>query len=468
MESYYMWVGALLIIALTLKYLPPYLTTTSKPPLTPDTSQDAEPLLHDTETGGMNGTDTVKLKEFSVFQRWYIVIFLLVMLADWMQGPYVYKLYSSYHIPTQSIAVLFIIGFGTSGVTGAFIGTLADKFGRKKMCILFCIFYAICCLTKHFHEFNVLLIGRFLGGLSTSILFSCFEAWMVTTHHQRGYPPNKLGDTFEKAWSLNSFIAILAGLITSYAVQYYEAHDIIKGGPYEVAAFDCSAVVLMIALLMLNWKWKQENYGDTRVDMKQSLHNALDLFYKDQRVILVGIIQSGFESAMYLFVFMWTLALESVRNENDDSIDHGMIFAVFMESCLVGTTLLRLLPWNTEQMAGVLCFIAAIALVYVPFTTNYEVRLLLFIVFECCVGMYFPTIGGLRGKYVPDNVRATIMNIFRIPLNVIVVVVLWYIDQLGLKNVFILAAVLLLQASLASYVLTKYYKTSARGQTLTH
>eukprot|EP00484_Ammonia_sp_Unknown_P025559 CAMPEP_0197029726 /NCGR_PEP_ID=MMETSP1384-20130603/9116_1 /TAXON_ID=29189 /ORGANISM="Ammonia sp." /LENGTH=481 /DNA_ID=CAMNT_0042458945 /DNA_START=43 /DNA_END=1488 /DNA_ORIENTATION=- len=472
MESYYMWVVALLLIALSLKYLPAYLS-----PPTNDKASDsdaAEPL---TMSGAQRKEedaehDAVKLKEFAHFQKFYIVIFLLVMLADWMQGPYVYKLYASYGIDTREIAILFVIGFGTSGITGAFIGSFADKFGRKFMCSSFCVLYAICCATKHFHDYSILLLGRFLGGISTSILFSCFESWMVTHHHHRGYPANKLGDTFGKAWSLNSFIAILAGIITSYAVSYYEHHEIIAGGPYEIAAFDCSAVTLLVALLMINLKWRQENYGDSKVDLQQSLTNALDLFRSDRCIVLVGVIQSGFEAAMYLFVFMWTMALESTHSANEavdgeDSggskgIDHGMIFAVFMEACLVGTTLTGILTksWSSEKIACWLCLIAGVALLYTPFTNNYEVRLLMFIVFECCVGMYFPTIGSLRGQYVPDNLRATIMNIFRIPLNVIVVAVLWYIDELGLKNVFLLAAALLGVACFASHVLSRY--TSAQ------
>jgi len=281
---------------------------------------------------------------------------------------------------------------------------------------------------------------------------------MVTHHHFKGYPSSKLGDTFEKAWSLNSFIAILAGIITSYAVSYYEKYDIVKNKPYEIAAFDCSAITLIIALFMINYKWKIENYGDTNVDLKHSLINAANLFKENKSILLVGVLQSGFESAMYLFVFMWTMALETTYISDttieDDTIDHGMIFAVFMEACLVGTTISsKLTSMTTEKIAFMLCSIAACALLYIPHTTNYEFRLFSFIIFECCVGIYFPTIGGLRSKYVPDNVRATIMNIFRIPLNIIVVIVLWYIDELGLQKVFYLAAILLVIAAIASYSL---------------
>jgi hypothetical protein len=33
---------------------------------------------------------------FSAFQNSYLIVFLLAMFADWLQGPYVYELYVSY------------------------------------------------------------------------------------------------------------------------------------------------------------------------------------------------------------------------------------------------------------------------------------------------------------------------------------------------------------------------------------
>ena len=47
-----------------------------------------------------------------------------------------------------------------------------------------------------------------------------------------------------------------------------------------------------------------------------------------------------------------------------------------------------------------------------------------FIVFEICVGIFWPALGTLRGKYVPEEIRATVMNCFRVPLNLIVVLIL--------------------------------------------
>lgn len=55
----------------------------------------------------------------------------------------------------------------------------------------------------------------------------------------------------------------------------------------------------------------------------------------DQRIALLGAIQSLFEAAMYTFVFLWTPAL----SPTDQSIPHGFIFSTFMLSCMLGSSL---------------------------------------------------------------------------------------------------------------------------------
>jgi hypothetical protein len=45
------------------------------------------------------------------------------------------------------------------------------------------------------------------------------------------------------------------------------------------------------------------------------------------------------------------------------------------------------------------------------------------------VGMYFPSIGYLKGKVVEDGVRARVYGVLRIPLNIFVVVSLALVKE---------------------------------------
>ena len=56
------------------------------------------------------------------FKHSYLIAYFLAMLSDWLQGPYVYALYAAYGFSKADNGLLFIFGFGSSGLFGTFIG----------------------------------------------------------------------------------------------------------------------------------------------------------------------------------------------------------------------------------------------------------------------------------------------------------------------------------------------------------
>jgi hypothetical protein len=76
--------------------------------------------------------------------------------------------------------------------------------GRKRASLLYVATYSLSCATKHSPSYSVLLVGRLLGGVSTSLLFSVFEAWAVAAHTGRGFDESLLvrwGGGLGGAWS---------------------------------------------------------------------------------------------------------------------------------------------------------------------------------------------------------------------------------------------------------------------------
>ena len=125
-------------------------------------------------------------------RRVYLPAHLLALLADWLQGPYVYRLYQvrrhlllqpgigcvqHYGHSDQQIALLFLSGYLSSLLLGSSTGPAADKYGRRRMGQVFCLVCTVNCLTKLSPSFPVLLAGRILSGVSTSCLHSVFESW---------------------------------------------------------------------------------------------------------------------------------------------------------------------------------------------------------------------------------------------------------------------------------------------------
>ena len=85
-----------------------------------------------------------------------------------------------------------------------------------------------------------------------------------------------------------------------------------------------------------------------------------------------------------------------------------------------------------------------------------------FLVFEVCVGMYFPSIGTLRSRYIPESHRSVIVNIFGIPLNLIVVAVFLSIKQLGVSGALACSTLALAGATLAQGILLMTANNSSK------
>lgn len=68
---------------------------------------------------------------------------------------------------------------------------------------------------------NILLLGRLLGGVSASLLYTVFESWMVAEFgarklDQRG---GSLSDMFGAMTTLNATVAIAAGVLSEWLVR---------------------------------------------------------------------------------------------------------------------------------------------------------------------------------------------------------------------------------------------------------
>ncbi|CAG8459669.1 13211_t:CDS:2 [Rhizophagus irregularis] len=66
-------------------------------------------------------------KDYKNFRLNYLIVYLLVMTGDWLQGPYVYAIYKSYGFDLKQQAILFVTGFLSSGIFGTVVGSAADK-----------------------------------------------------------------------------------------------------------------------------------------------------------------------------------------------------------------------------------------------------------------------------------------------------------------------------------------------------
>jgi MFS transporter, MFS domain-containing protein family, molybdate-anion transporter len=410
-----------------------------------------------------NGTTALvvasKPDSIKSLQLRFLPVFWLLRCSDWLQGPYFYEVYASKvfnGVPAtmRLVSQLFLTGFASTALFGPSVGRAADQYGRKKATLAFCLVYAAGAWSTKSPLLTILLLGRVLSGIGTSLLFSAPESWLVGEAQKSGDDPDGkyLGETFGLAYAGDSIVAIAAGQMAGWTAS-------LKGptGPFEL-----STAFLLVAGLSAALMWRENKAssaspstkqdGDSNSNSKKSsIREAIQVVARDPQIMLVGAVQSLFEAAMYIFVLQWPPAVAKAIGKSYGSAamtPYGTIFSCFMACCLLGSTLfgqLAKMAVKTENFTAVMLSVATIAmsaatwivaksggtLATTATTSSLAALVAAFFVFEACVGMYFPSIGTLRSKYVPDSHRSIIMNLFGIPLNVLVVSVFLSIDKLG-------------------------------------
>lgn len=431
-------------------------------------------------SGGDNSKTEKAVKPAAVraLQRKFLAVFWLLRCADWLQGPYFYEVYASKIIagaPATAtwISRLFLTGFASTAFFGPFIGRLADERGRKLGTLLFCALYSMGAASTTSSILGVLLLGRVFSGIGTSLLFSAPESWLVAEaqNKETGDSEGKyLGETFGLAYAGDSIVAILAGQLAGAAASSQG-----PTGPFQLSLGFLAAGAALTALLWKENKAVASSSDDTSGSEKSSkptIKDAWKVVQSDPHILLVGAVQSLFEAAMYIFVLQWPPAINKAVQAafaSGSKTPYGTVFSCFMASCLVGSTIfgkiVGKIPTETFTAAMLATATASMAGAVVAAKNAALYPLMLsFFIFEACVGMYFPSIGTLRSKYIPDSHRGVILNLFGIPLNVLVVSVFLSIQYLGVTGALTVSSAALGTAACAMLALSRRLKRSDSGE----
>ncbi|KJA17597.1 hypothetical protein HYPSUDRAFT_46222 [Hypholoma sublateritium FD-334 SS-4] len=421
-EQQLLGLGVVCVLALTLDR---YVSNSAE-------QQQSKAHAEDRLEGGKTGSSAL-----ATLTRKYLLVYAIVMAADWLQGPYVYSLYrDQYEFPERLVAVLFVTGFVSAGFAAPLVGVWADQHGRRKLCLVFCITYTLACVCILVPYIPLLLLGRVLGGVSTSILFSAFESWLVSSASSSTLPSGDLSTIMGRATLINGIVATGAGVVSNQLVGWT--------GNFA-APFIASGVLLVFGWVVIRSTWG-ENYGGgggvASGDMFQikRMGQAWSIVRNDPLLMVLGLTQTCFEGSMYLFVFLWVPALQEAALPASLPLPLGYIFSAFMVSMMLGSLFYTALVASHQRrllrgtkgidsalalhakLSSLVCAVSALALATCVASADEHVRFWAFCAFEACVGMYYPVQGTLRGTLISNEHRATLSSLFRVPLNIFVVV----------------------------------------------
>lgn len=412
--------------------------------------------------------------EVRSWQRRFLIVFWLFKMADWLQGPYFYEVYASkiingVAVSSAGVARLFLTGFGSTALFGAIVGGLVDSLGRKRGSLMFALMYAVSALSTRGNTLPLLFAGRVAGGIGTSLLFSAPEAWLVSEHQKNKFDGKFLGQTFGLAYFGDAIVAIMAGQLAGF----------VAAGRGPTAPFELSVLFLAAGAAFVTFFWKENFGGKAQAvatseasgaeeeeastggqDSGKLIGEATSAMFEDKKILLVGAVQALFEGAMYIFVLQWPPALKAALGAGV-AVPFGKIFSCFMVCCMLGSTTFSWLMRQGKAPENIMMGMLLVAAASMTTATTLGIGgslvplIASLFAFEACVGMYFPLIGTLRSKYLPDAYRGVIMNLFGIPLNLIVVGVFLSISKLGLAGAFTCSSSALALAAISQFLLKR-------------
>ncbi|UPX19196.1 uncharacterized protein EKO05_0009465 [Ascochyta rabiei] len=374
--------------------------------------------------------------------KWrFFPIYLLVNAADWLQGPYIYPIYKDEKgLSEETVAFLFLIGFVSAGVSASFAGTFADRYGRRTACLAYCVLYSFSSFTLLADDIRILFVGRVLGGVCGTLLWSVFESWLVAEFNQLMLEDTSvLGGIFSAMTILNSLVAICAGILAEWLVGTAGTAK----APFLASIGCLSAAFVAIA------KFWGENYGASHRDASENAtllqqeeaetvqstmsttKSTLKYILRDTNILVLALASCFFEGSLFLFIFFKFPALKLSHKlaGSKEELPFGLIFAILMCSMMLGSLLYNNITTASTTFPAKRVLIGTLtvasACFFIPGHFRDErITLWCFCVFELCCGVYYPVMASIKGKLIDDSSRASVYTVLRIPLNAFVVLAL--------------------------------------------
>tara|TARA_B110000977_G_scaffold147016_1_gene186347 strand:- start:8131 stop:9780 length:1650 start_codon:yes stop_codon:yes gene_type:complete len=433
---------------------------------------------------------------FQRLRKRYNVVYAFGTFGDWIQGAYLYALYREHGFEMNHIGYIFVLGYFASATLGTYVASLGDSYGHRILVMLYGISYGVACVMMRYANIYAIIVSRVLSGVSYSLLFSSFESWAIVEADRLKIDRKYLVQLFSTATFFNAVSAVIAGVVGNFLISATEGSLETKAGTSSSAisslndaddnrytpAFDVGAVSLFLCAMFARRWWaevwqapvgleaqtNETDNGTGVTDVVASteetskflpgdspdagVRRAARMVLNDQTLFTLGLMNSLYEAALHVFVFVWTPALErryelangtgntyGIGNRNSDDINsavpHGLVFSLFMACKMAGSSLYSLIGDRVPHQRTLrVVFLGSALSFFVPLVIKkdgYKSALFSFCVFEFGLGAYWPAMAVARAELVPNHIRATMTSMFRVPLNMLVIVCLTFAGNAG-------------------------------------
>ena len=381
----------------------------------------------------------------------------------WAKAPYLYTLFMTVHKFSMSeIGILYLVDAVAALIFGPITGQLADKYGRKKFCHLYNISIIINLLLRMQGSRFCAYLAQVITGLGAGLICTTFEAWLVCESNKCFKGFNREAERFRKRLFKNSNVydaatSIITSIICAIIYSFF--------GIY--APFWISIGLSALAFLVIQIFW-EDNYP--LANSKQSSFEQVKEACKELKkvdVLCIGLIEGIAMAVLNIYLFSWTPIL---KQSTPGGMNVGFIYTCMVLTMIVGTKSYEVLIVNCNldyymSITGCL-LIQGILLFITYFHNSFFGRLIYLSLFNGMTGFYNPLNSIVKSNILVEDYRALLMNLFRVPLNIYVIIVLLTLRYMNPFTVAIIAGSLLFIASGIGFYLCIYLANNNSTNTL--
>jgi MFS family permease len=366
----------------------------------------------------------------------YLIAFVLTRSAMWSKAPYLYTLFMTVHkFSFAEIGILYLVDAVAALILGPITGQLADKYGRKLFCHCYNISIIINLALRMIGSRFWAYVAQVVTGFGAGLICTTFEAWVVSESEKVFGNLTEEAERFRKRLFVKSNIydasvSIITSIICAFIYSYL--------GIY--APFWISIILSFLALVYIGFAWKE---NELQVSKKESVWKQLDGAFDELKkvdVLCVGLIEGIAMACLNIYLFSWTPIL---KQSTPGGMNVGFIFTSMVLTMIVGTKSYEVLIVYLKldyymSIAGCMLF-QGLLLFLTYYVEGFLCRMIFLALFNGLTGFYNPLNSIVKSNILVEKYRALLMNLFRVPLNTYVIIVLLTLRYMNSFTVALIA-----------------------------
>ena len=417
-----------------------------------DQNLDSNVSFDKTLQGNMSYPTIIINRKNSLKSR-YLIAFVITRSAMWAKAPYLYTLFMTVHkFSMAEIGILYFVDAVAALIFGPITGQLADKYGRRLFCHCYNFSIILNLLLRMQGSRILAYLAQVVTGFGAGLISTTFEAWVVSESEKDFEGYKKEAERFRKNLFVKSnvydaVVSIITSIVCAFIYSYFGIY-----APFWISIFLSFAASIVIAVLWDENELQLKKSEDT----KEQLKNAMKEFNK-MEVLCIGLIEGIAMACLNIYLFSWTPIL---KQSTPGGMNVGFIFTSMVLTMIVGTKSYEVLIVNLHfdyymSIAGCL-FFQGLLLFLVYYVDSFLARMIFLALFNGLTGFYNPLNSIVKSNILVEKYRALLMNLFRVPLNTYVIIVLLTLRYMNSFTVALIAGTMCFVASAIGIYLVIY------------